>query len=641
MYHSEINSQDSDRFLKYIGFGEQDEAEAMLKINSDLALVSGEITDCAGRNFKQITGFQYAVWALDYHMWTMIKKYLNIEHSRAQVAELNTGSWIKTHGAQINLRSLIEALDVYVKNCEQWDWSKCNNHWCQEVGGAQLILPAHVINEYSHPSRPLAPCPKWNGQGEGVLPRTGVKDWKTGDYGGELGYTFAWVCGGVRLPTPLRIGRAGWCEVVKKNVMRDHELVSELLKSRTEQAQALVSELTLSQEVKPIINKYSSLTSIPKYNSQNLVKFLKHIGWGAQDEAEAMLKTNSDLALVPGNFSDCAERQFNQVTGFQYSVWALDWHMWTMIKKYMPTEAVKAQLIKLDKEGIDVKEPGASIYKKTKQVSWQNLIDALQKYIDNYQPWREAQCRRLWCKQVGGAQLILPAHVINEYSRRDRSYTPCPAFNELVLPRTGIPGWREQEPYTLGWNFAWVRGDRRGGCTDWGGVGKLMMWVGIAAIEADCIAVASLSNTRAEQRSQLIYSVTHTIDLTNPTPSISWQSTVSLNQNTTRKFKELPADALRIIISFCEIPILFSLRMVNKQFLNLPNFDNNGSYITNIKFLKCIGFGEQDKAEAMLRKNPNLALALGNFADCAERQFNQVTGFQYAVWALDWHMWTM
>ena len=85
-------------------------------------------------------------------MWTMIKKYLNIEHARAQVTELNTGSWVRTHGAQINLKPLIKALDVYVKNYDQWDYTKCNNHWCQQVGGAQLILPAHVINEYSHPS---------------------------------------------------------------------------------------------------------------------------------------------------------------------------------------------------------------------------------------------------------------------------------------------------------------------------------------------------------------------------------------------------------------------------------------------------------------------------------------------------------
>jgi len=182
-------------------------------------------------------------------MWTMIKKYLNIEHARAQVTELNTGSWVRTHGAQINLKPLIKALDVYVKNYDQWDYTKCNNHWCQQVGGAQLILPAHVINEYSHPSRPLYPCPKWNGQGEGALPRTGVNDWKTGGYGGELGRTFAWVR--ADLQHARGVGGGYNASAVKKRGGYDHAACVELLKSRTEQAQALVSELTLRPAAKP------------------------------------------------------------------------------------------------------------------------------------------------------------------------------------------------------------------------------------------------------------------------------------------------------------------------------------------------------------------------------------------------------
>ena len=44
-------------FLKLVGLGEQDKAEIMLKNDNRLALSLGDLTDCSGREFKQITGF--------------------------------------------------------------------------------------------------------------------------------------------------------------------------------------------------------------------------------------------------------------------------------------------------------------------------------------------------------------------------------------------------------------------------------------------------------------------------------------------------------------------------------------------------------------------------------------------------------
>ena len=41
-----------------------------------------------------------------------------------------------------------------------------------------------------------------------------------------------------------------------------------------------------------------------------------------------------------------------------------------------------------------------------------------------------------WCKQVGGEQKLLPAHVVNEYCRADRPFDPCPQEWESKLPRT-------------------------------------------------------------------------------------------------------------------------------------------------------------------------------------------------------------
>ncbi len=179
----------------------------MLKANPHLAITKGNLTDCSGRLFKDISGLQYALWALDYHMWNMIHTHLKKaglnDATRAQLEELKLiatlneqNGWIiipdcNTNWPLISWSALINALETYVKNYDAWSSEQCGNHWRQQVGGAQLILPAHVINEYSHPSRPFYPCPKWSNE-EIVLPRTGVTDWRiASDY--KLGSGFAWV----------------------------------------------------------------------------------------------------------------------------------------------------------------------------------------------------------------------------------------------------------------------------------------------------------------------------------------------------------------------------------------------------------------------------------------------------------------
>lgn len=246
--------QELAKFLHHVGYGEQDEAEKMLRAQPQLATFSGHLTDCASRDFEQITGFQYAIWALDYHMWTMIKKYLPIPQARDQVAGLNVGKWINTHGAHISWNQLITLLGTYYKENYgnfrlNWNWHKFNNFWCQEVGSAQLRLPAHVINEYSHPSRSFSPCPQWNGLDEVTLPRTGVMDWITTGDGGELGHTFAWVRATLELRSgidPYHLYKQRLCPVENPNELLriDHNACAELLKSRMEQAQALICELT-------------------------------------------------------------------------------------------------------------------------------------------------------------------------------------------------------------------------------------------------------------------------------------------------------------------------------------------------------------------------------------------------------------
>ena len=51
-----------------------------------------------------------------------------------------------------------------------------------------------------------------------------------------------------------------------------------------------------------------------------------------------------------------------------------------------------------------------------------------------------------WCKEVGGEQKLLPAHIVNEYCRPDRSFEPCPAEWVTKLPRTQeVKRWNPEE----------------------------------------------------------------------------------------------------------------------------------------------------------------------------------------------------
>jgi hypothetical protein len=256
------------KFLKLIAFGEQDKAEAMLKKDKWLAEYAGDVTDCAGRAFEQITGFQYAVWALDFQMWRMIKQYISEEQLYKQLKKLDLEvtldeqqGWVLRTEHFIDWLScswypLIKALEEYIKNYTIWNVTQRDNHWCQQVGGAQLILPAHVINEYRHPTRPFYPCPKW-GNEEVTLPRTGIAEWCEPVSDQKLGGHFAWE------------GGVGWVHVTEHSDMskvyfrqwKDLHAVSELLKSRTEQARQLLDSVGL---VATSGNIPTSNTQIPK-----------------------------------------------------------------------------------------------------------------------------------------------------------------------------------------------------------------------------------------------------------------------------------------------------------------------------------------------------------------------------------------
>ena len=210
---------------------------------------------------------------------------------------------------------------------------------------------------------------------------------------------------------------------------------------------SLSSTVMFSSKAKKICN----ISVMEKANIDGLTIFLNHISFGKQDQAEDMLCQNHDLVLMSGNLIDCANRQFTQITAFQYAAWALDWGMLEMLKKYLPKEAMHKQIAE--------SERGAWIQKYGSVVSWQKLINALQGYIDNYNIWTDLECRVHWIKNVGSEQLMLPAHIIQEYCRSDKTQKSA---EPVLLSRIDITinkNWFENNKgEKLGKDFGRIRG---------------------------------------------------------------------------------------------------------------------------------------------------------------------------------------
>ena len=245
------------QLLQYVVEGEQDMAETLIKKNNDLLLYTETVTDLSGREFKT-TAFQYALWAMDWHMWAMIQKYLPEEIQAKQLWTLETKG--TAHGNHFSLKELIDALQTYaIKIGKEWesDDEQAKNHWCKVVGEAQKRLPVHVVNEYCRNDRSFKPCPtEW----ESKLPRTRILDvydstqskWVQGSWFTSpstkdgLGSTYAfyrydylWAHAEEVVWHGLELGLCSW-----NAVAGDFKALQSLWKTRTQQLELLVRQLS-------------------------------------------------------------------------------------------------------------------------------------------------------------------------------------------------------------------------------------------------------------------------------------------------------------------------------------------------------------------------------------------------------------
>ncbi len=260
----------------------------------------------------------------------------------------------------------------------------------------------------------------------------------------------------------------------------------------------VASKLTLPDVAS--LSTSCKLFNTPLKNQLAVRKLVQHVTYGKQDEAENMLKINPGLASVKADVTDYSERKFKKISAIQYAAWALDTHMLRMLLRYVPdNKEAWDQLNDLEKNGTMIvtqkkdrgiqvqKQDGSeekseiagklketSIEEKSSNYDFSPLVAALQTYVDNYEGRNYQENKYYWCKQVGGAQRNMPAHVANEYCHPYRSLVPTPSFKEKKLPRSfDFQYCKPDRPYgtyvtgqvfsnvgagNLGYSFALYRG---------------------------------------------------------------------------------------------------------------------------------------------------------------------------------------
>ncbi|MCD6039215.1 MAG: hypothetical protein K0S27_615, partial [Gammaproteobacteria bacterium] len=264
---------------------------------------------------------------------------------------------------------------------------------------------------------------------------------------------------------------------------------------KAEQRNKAVEEEKKEEGTEGRIKVYSHFFKPPKATPPDVAAFLRLVAEGEQDKAEALLKENPGLGVAAGSVTDLSKRTFKNITALQYALWALDWNMWMMLLKYIPRDEAQLQAMALEENGTE----------HGKHFDFSQLLGAYESYKQGYNGWDWNQRETHWCQQIGGAQLLLPAHVVNEYCRPDRAFYPLPDFTQIGLPRgremngkTGTDFFtHEYNGGRAGDKWAMYRGRVEAG-------GVTYHWIGAELAMDDAEAAAMIKEVRMSQRQSMI-----------------------------------------------------------------------------------------------------------------------------------------
>ena len=144
--------------LRHIARGEQTQAEALLRADPSLMFKRWHVRDLSGRNFPSVSGFEYALWAMDTRMWRMMIDCIpdTPEGEQLRMLLLAQNQNLETEGISFDLEG------QQFEHQHHFDFSpsrlamqgyvnqEMGDHFYHVIGREQGLFPAHVANEYCH-----------------------------------------------------------------------------------------------------------------------------------------------------------------------------------------------------------------------------------------------------------------------------------------------------------------------------------------------------------------------------------------------------------------------------------------------------------------------------------------------------------
>lgn len=171
-------------------------------------------------------------------------------------------------------------------------------------------------------------------------------------------------------------------------------------------------------------------------NSEHLESFLTKVAAGKQKDAEALIKEYPELLAQKGTLTDLSHRKFDNITGFQYALWARDESMWNMILKYLSPEQAFLQLSELEQTN----SPHGSSFKMDRvNAAYTNYLsyyrtNILEPKLPLDISGKDKMLQELFIA-IGKEQRLLPIHFINELLVSDMTMSDSAKINNNFMTR--------------------------------------------------------------------------------------------------------------------------------------------------------------------------------------------------------------
>ncbi len=611
-----------EQLLRLVAEGEQDKAEELIKKDNNLLLHAGNVTDLSGREFKGITAFQYALWAMDWHMWTMIQKYLPREAQSQQFAALESKG--TAYGKHFSLQPLIGALQTYVDNAEKvWKFDqRATDHWCKVVGEAQKALPAHVVNEYCRSDRSFHPCPQ---EWESKLSRTREMDvwdstqsnyvkgsWFVAPSSKDgLGLNFAFYRGGVCRAGGTGLLHGGACGLAHA----DLKALQSLWKTRTQQLELLKSDLLpWTGYSAPLSMAQDDFSPDEDNESKDKINYRKE--WK---------QSHSHSPLPPRKNSESL-RKVEQATPVSQNRYGLT------TPKRAPILPVSAEQLQLQDQLITACKQGDE---KAVTTLLQRGAKADIPNTKGEQPLGAA----VWgmCpdvvntlfKQAGDVALMTWRECEKHNLKHYKEVFIVPEFD----PQT-FEEWntllQKMDPNPFICAFHLKKVDERWHDSDSSSWVNLKRYVdtGVGARRYSLPSNVAVGAVSATEQGYVGFRTQIKQGIEAASSTIAEKILPKLLPESKKPWNLREEESVT--------PVL------QNRWLTAPKPESKSIDKGALKqLLRLVAEGEQDKAEELIKEDNSLLLHTGNMTDLSGREFESITAFQYALWAMDWHMWKM